>query len=173
MGLGLVGDRQLVVNVNLNDELQCNCLIKQITLHLVSCVDRVMASTSEKEEILEAAVAGIQRVAEAVAASPEEVRAEALDAVENSYRRTARDFGYDEDLIQSWVSTIMLRLRAELERRELAKQKVLEALGVELLQAPKSNVLEHKEGRRVTAKRNRRRRSPRRPGVKALRSVSS
>jgi hypothetical protein len=42
-----------------------------------------MASNlEEKEESLEAAVAGLPRVAEAVATSPDEVQAKALEAVE-------------------------------------------------------------------------------------------
>lgn len=107
-----------------------------------------MASNSEeKEQSLETAVAGLPRVAEAVATIPDEEQAKALEAVEDSYRQTARDLGYDEDRIQSWVSTIMLRLRTELERRESVKQKVLEALQEELLQATTSNVPERKEER--------------------------
>jgi hypothetical protein len=107
-----------------------------------------MASKSEEEGSLEAAIAGIPRIAEAVASSPVEMWAKVLEAVENSYRETAHDLGYDEDHIQSWVSTIMLQLQSELERRALAKQKVLEALQQELEQGaspvPDSNVVEGK-----------------------------
>ena len=49
-----------------------------------------MASISEEEKILEAAVAGIPRVAEVVASIPEEDRAKALNAVERSYRQMCR-----------------------------------------------------------------------------------
>jgi hypothetical protein len=133
-----------------------------------------MASNSEEEESLEAAVAGIPRVAEAVATSPDGVRAKALEAAENSYQQTARDLGYDEERVQSWVATIMLRLRTELERRESAKQKVLEALQEELLQAeprPHNNVQERRKKRRAMAGRNRRR-SSRQPNLKAIGSGS-
>jgi len=133
-----------------------------------------MASNSEEEESLEAAVAGIPRVAEAVATSSDGDRAKALEAVENSYQQTARDLGYDEERVQSWVATIMLRLRTELERRESAKQKVLEALQEELLQAeprPDNNVQERRKKRRAMAGRKRRR-SSRQPNLKAIGSGS-
>ena len=81
-----------------------------------------MASTSEEEEILEAAAAGIPRVAEVLAAIPEEDRARALDAAECSYRQTMLDLGYDEGPVQGWVSAMMLRLQAEVEEQESAKQ---------------------------------------------------
>ena len=94
-----------------------------------------MASSSEAEKILEAAVAGIPRVAEAVASIPEEDRPRALDAVEGSYRQTVRDLGYEEGPVQSWVSAVMLRLQTEVKAQESTKQKMLEALQEELLQA--------------------------------------
>jgi hypothetical protein len=75
-----------------------------------------MASISEEEEILEAAISGIPRVAQAVAAIPVEHRGRALDAAESSYRQTAQDLGYEEGPIQSWVSAVMFRLRAEVKK---------------------------------------------------------
>ena len=59
-----------------------------------------MASISEEEEILEAAVTGIPRVAEAVASIPEKARAKALAAVESTYRQTMLDLGYEEGLLR-------------------------------------------------------------------------
>ena len=100
-----------------------------------------MASNSEVEKILEAAVAGIPRVAEAVASIPEEDRPRALDAVEGSYRQTVRDLGYEEGPVQSWVSAVMLRLQREVKER--VKLKMLETLHEECEQAetgPDSNV---------------------------------
>jgi hypothetical protein len=102
-----------------------------------------MASNSEVEKILEAAVAGIPRVAEAVASIPEEDRPRALDAVEGSYRQTVRDLGYEEGPVQSWVSAVMLRLQKEVKAQASAKQKTLELLHEEPVQAetgPDSNV---------------------------------
>ena len=94
-----------------------------------------MASISEEEEILEAAVAGIPRVAEVVVSIPEEDRVRALDAAERSYRQTVQDLGYDEGPVQSWVSVVMLRLLTEVKAQESTKQKMLGALQEELLQA--------------------------------------
>jgi hypothetical protein len=68
----------------------------------------------------------------------------------------------------------MLRLQAELERRESAKQKVLEALQEELLQAeprPDNTVQERGKKPRAMAGRTRRR-SSRQPNLKAIGSGS-
>ena len=88
-------------------------------------MEHSMASSLEETKILEAAVAGIPRVAEVVASIPGEDRARALDAVERSYRQTVRDLGYEEAPIQSWISAVMLRLQAEVRKQESAKQKML------------------------------------------------
>ena len=106
-----------------------------------------MASSSKEEEILEAAVAGIPKVAEAVASIPEEDRPRALDAVERSYRQTVLDLGYEEGPVQSWVSAVMLRLRREV--KEQVKLKMQEALHEEVEQAesgPNNNIVEIKPG---------------------------
>jgi len=94
-----------------------------------------MASISEEEEILEAAVAGIPKIAEVVASIPDRDRAKALDAVERSYRQTVRDLGYEEGPVQSWIVAVMLRLQSEVKKQESTKQKMLEALQEELVQA--------------------------------------
>jgi hypothetical protein len=94
-----------------------------------------MASSSEAEKILEAAIAGIPRVAEAVASIPEEDRPRALDAAESSYRQTLRDLGYEEAPIQGWISAVMFRLRSEVKKQESAKQSPLRILHDELVQA--------------------------------------
>src|SRR6266849_3190300 len=77
----------------------------------------------DKEQVLEAAIGGLSRVAEAVLAIPNEARTKSLDAAENSYRQTARAWGYDEAEIEEWVSAIMFRLRAEVSAQELAHQQ--------------------------------------------------
>src|SRR5208282_5277790 len=94
-----------------------------------------MASISEEEKILEAAVAGIPRVAEVVASIPEEDRAKALEAVEGSYRQTVRDLGYEEGPIQSWIAAVMLRLQTEVKKQASTKQNPLRILHGELVQA--------------------------------------
>jgi hypothetical protein len=94
-----------------------------------------MASISEEEEILEAAVAGIPRVAEVVASIPEEDRRRALYAAARSYWETVRNLGYEEGLIQSWVSAVMLRLQTEVKKQASTKQSPLKILQDELVKA--------------------------------------
>jgi len=111
------------------------------------CAGGVMALTSEEEKVLEAAVAGIPKVAEVVASIREEDRSRALDAVERSYRQTVLDLGYDEGPVQSWVSAVMLRLQREV--KEHVKLKMQEALLEEVEQAesgPNNNIVEIKPG---------------------------
>ena len=94
-----------------------------------------MTSGSEREKLLEAAVAGIPRVAQAIAETPPEQRPKALEAAERSYRQTVQELGYEEGPIQSWVSAVMLRLQTEVRNQESTKQNMFEALQEELLQA--------------------------------------
>jgi len=101
-----------------------------------------MASISEEEEILEAAVTGIPRVAEAVASIPEKARAKALAAVESTYRQTMLDLGYEEGPAESWVSAMMLRLQAKVVEQETAKQEATEACLVPAESEPDDNVIE-------------------------------
>ena len=111
------------------------------------CAGGAMALISEEEKVLEAAVAGIPKVAEVVASIPEEDRARALGAVERSYRQTVLDLGYDEGPVQSWVSAVMLRLQREV--KEHVKLKMQEALLEEVEQAesgPNNNIVEIKPG---------------------------
>ncbi len=75
------------------------------------------ASSEEEEETLEAALAGIPRVAEAISAMPVEDMAKALEAAEHSYYQTALDLGYGEAQAKGWAATIMVRLLEELEER--------------------------------------------------------
>ncbi len=98
-------------------------LLKQITLTKVLLLrrGRVMASISKKEEILEAAVAGIPKVAELVASIPEQDRTRALDAAERSYRQTVLNLGYEEGPAEAWVSAIMVRLQAEAASKPAAR----------------------------------------------------
>jgi hypothetical protein len=73
-----------------------------------------MSSTLDtKEQVLEAAITGVCRVAEAIVATPTEKRTKALDAAADSYRQTAQDLGYDEAEIRGWLHGIMFRLRTE------------------------------------------------------------
>ena len=101
-----------------------------------------MASISEEEEVLEAAVAGIPKVAEVVASIPEKARAKALDAVKSTYRQTMLDLGYEEGPAESWVSAMMLRLQAKVVEQETAKQEATEACLVPAESEPDDNVIE-------------------------------
>ena len=84
-----------------------------------------MSSTLDTEEqVLEAAITGVCRVAEAIVATPTEKRTKALDAAANSYRQTAQDLGCDEADIQEWLQGIMFRLRTEVSAQELARQNI-------------------------------------------------
>ena len=107
-----------------------------------------MASISEEEEILEAAVAGIPRVAEAVASIPEKARPKALAAVESTYRQTMLDLGYEEGAAEGWVSAMMLRLQAEVTEQEASKQGPTKACLVPAESEPGDNVIEIGENRK-------------------------
>jgi hypothetical protein len=78
-----------------------------------------MAPRSEDEEILEMAIDGISRVAEAIAAMPVEDRVKAFEAVERSYCETALDLGYEETQAQGWAAALMVRLRAEVGTKKV------------------------------------------------------
>ena len=74
-----------------------------------------MDLTEDREAILKAAIDGVRRVAEAIAALPQEHQERAFEAVKQTYLRTVRDLGYAEDDARSWVSHMMYRLRADVE----------------------------------------------------------
>jgi hypothetical protein len=93
-----------------------------------------MVSRSEANNILDAAIAGIPRVAESIAGISSELREQAFEAAERSYQQTVRDLGYAEADSQGWISAVMYRLRgkvAELIENRLnptassPKQKIL------------------------------------------------
>ncbi len=66
-----------------------------------------------EDEVLSAAIAGVPKVAEFIAAVPTENRVRALDAAEKSYLKTAHTIGYQDAEAQQWVSAVMSRLRIE------------------------------------------------------------
>jgi hypothetical protein len=69
-----------------------------------------MASKSEKAELLEAAVAGIPRAAQAIAAIPAKHQAKALEAAEQGYLQTVQDLGYAEAApLKLYLSEDLLR----------------------------------------------------------------
>lgn len=67
----------------------------------------------ETERILEAAVAGIPRVAKTIADIPTGLRERAFEAAERSYQQTARGLGLAEADAQVWVCAVVFRLRSQ------------------------------------------------------------
>jgi hypothetical protein len=75
---------------------------------------------------------GLPRVADALVAVPADALARALMAVEESYRQSARDLGYDDGEAQSWVDAMMFRLRSEVQARQSAEERSLAGGGVSM-----------------------------------------
>jgi hypothetical protein len=97
------------------------------------CADFPMASSSEEAKVLEAAVAGIPKIAEIIAFMPVENRASAFDAAERTYLQIAKDLGGAEELAQKWASAVMVELRGAVDERVLANRRLLSALHEELI----------------------------------------
>jgi hypothetical protein len=74
-------------------------------------------SHSKRDEALEAAVARLPRVAEGIAGMPPEQQSPAFDIAERTYLQTALESDYPEEVAKNWVSAMMFRLRAEVEKR--------------------------------------------------------
>ena len=103
------------------------------------------ASSSQQAEILQAAVAGIPRVAQAIAAIPAEHRASAFGAAERCYMQTAKDLGGADKFAHDWASAVTLRLRAEVEQQVLANRKPLKALDEELVRTESADAQDFRE----------------------------
>jgi len=65
---------------------------------------------AEHDKVFDAAIAGIPKVAEMIAAVPLDQRVRALDAAAQSYKRAATDLGYAEAEAEQWASDLMFRL---------------------------------------------------------------
>jgi hypothetical protein len=83
-----------------------------------------MAFTLESERILQAAVAGLPRVAMTIAEIPTALRERALEAVARSYQRTVRELGHTETDAQIWISAVMLRLRSGVAEQRKRLERV-------------------------------------------------
>jgi hypothetical protein len=79
------------------------------------------AALDTKQQVLDAAITGVFRVAQAILATPK--RTKALDAAADGYRQTAQDLGCDEAELQELLDVILFRLRTEVAARVLAQQK--------------------------------------------------
>jgi hypothetical protein len=77
-----------------------------------------MASISESERILGAAIAGIPQVEKKIVVIPTALRERALEAVERSYQQTVRDLGHSETDAQGWIAAMMFRLRSQVAEHE-------------------------------------------------------
>ena len=91
-----------------------------------------MKIRSDEAKILEAIVAGIPHVAEAVENVPTEQLWRALEAAESSYSRTLRQSGFSESKCQTWTSAIMRRLKGHVAADELTEEKMLRKLCEEI-----------------------------------------
>jgi hypothetical protein len=77
-----------------------------------------MDSTVEnKDDFIAAADQGLPRVAEAIITTPAKARVEIIDAVVESYRKTAREF-LDEEETKKWLLDVVARLEAEVVAKE-------------------------------------------------------
>jgi hypothetical protein len=61
-------------------------------------------------------IGGLSRVAEAILSLPFEERVDAINAVAESYHKTAQAF-LNEEEIERWLLDVLLRLRAEIAKR--------------------------------------------------------
>jgi hypothetical protein len=77
-----------------------------------------MKAISDSERILQMAVDGIPRVAQAIPTIPIGDSARALKAVERSYCQTALDAGYSETQAEGWAAALMFQMRAEMEKQK-------------------------------------------------------
>ena len=94
-----------------------------------------MVSNSEMEAMLEATIAGIPRVDQAIATVPAKQWARALKAAEQSYLQAVQDLGYGEAATQKWVSAVMFGLRMKVEEERLAERMGLKTLYDDLQRA--------------------------------------
>ena len=86
----------------------------------------------EQRNIIEAIVAGLPHLAEAVSAIPAEYQAKALKAAESSYLKTFRQMGLSEAESQTWASSVMRRLRRHVAQKELTEKDKLKKLHEQL-----------------------------------------
>jgi hypothetical protein len=112
-----------------------------------------MGPRPKERKILRAAVAGMPRIVEVIAALPAELQAGALTAAERGYRQTFLESGVDREIAGKMVAALVRRLRRQVDNRDWVREKVLQALHDELCG---SNAEPKKDSPRK-AKRTRRR----------------
>lgn len=72
-----------------------------------------MARRAEVESVLDAAFAGVSRVADLIVSLRDEDRSKAFAAAERSYFKTCRELGYSEGQALGWASSLLMKLRSE------------------------------------------------------------
>jgi len=82
----------------------------------------------EDAKILEAIVAGIPHVAEAMEDVPVEQWWQALEAAEISYLGTLRQSGFSETAYKKWTAAIMRRLKGHVAGDGLTEDEMLRKL---------------------------------------------
>ena len=80
----------------------------------------------ESDKVFSAAVMGLPKILELIAAIPEEKRSLAFEAAQQSYLRTAQTVGYDESDAQQWASALVSLLEIAAITSELAIAKTAE-----------------------------------------------
>ena len=81
----------------------------------------VREKSTNNEEILDAVIAGLPEVARLIASMPAKDREKALKAAESSYRKSALTLLYSEGQAEGWAATVMVALRAEVEKQKIAE----------------------------------------------------
>ena len=79
--------------------------------------EEALQGVANQVEALQGVINGLPRVAEAIAAVPAAERSKALTAVEESYRQSALDLGYNDGEAQAWLAAIIFRLRSDVQAR--------------------------------------------------------
>jgi hypothetical protein len=77
-----------------------------------------LALDPENNEMYSAAIEGIPKVVELIAAAPEAKRQLALAAAKQSYLQTARALGYEESDAQHWASVVISQLEIASRARQ-------------------------------------------------------
>jgi len=93
---------------------------------------------AQTEEILDAAVTGIPRVAKVIAEIPTEHRERALEAAERSYQQTVWNLGYTEAGAKGWIAAVMFRLRSQVAEFGTKKLEVVGSEAEVIVEDPTS-----------------------------------
>ena len=76
-----------------------------------------MVDRAELELVLDAAFAGVSRVADFIVSLPDDDRPTAFAAAERSYFSTVRQFAGSDGEALGWAASLLMSLRSEVELR--------------------------------------------------------